>query len=124
MEENKKCHCHDEEECTCGCADGEECTCGDDCDCESEVIEVTTDDGRKVKFYLVDTIEYDGKEYAALTPAEEAEDIEEDSVYIFELSANDDGSAELFPIDDQDLLDKVYTAFVEAIEDEDCECDD
>ena len=49
--------------CNCG---HEDCDCeGHDCDCmEEDIVELTTDDGKKLKFFFVGTIEYKGKAYA------------------------------------------------------------
>ena len=61
-EKEKKCNCGCEEhehECDCGCEE-HECDCG--CD---EIVELTTEDGKKLKFYFVGTIEYKGKAYSA-----------------------------------------------------------
>jgi len=119
MEEKKK-HCHcGEEECTC---DEETCTCdeGDcDCDCEEdEIVELIADDGRKLKFYFIGTIDYNDKEYAAFEPAEEIDGVEMDSLVIFELVGDTEEDAELLPVKDEKLLEEVYNAFVEACDDE------
>ena len=62
-----------EKKCTCGCDENSchdhECDCG--CDCDEDIVELTTDDGKKLKFYFVGTIEYKGKNYSAFEPAEE-----------------------------------------------------
>ena len=59
-EKTKKCNCgcheHEEEECTCH----DECVCG----CEDVIVELTMDDGRVFKFYLVGTIVYKVKIYS------------------------------------------------------------
>lgn len=124
-EKTKKCNCgcaeHEEEKkTTCDCQ--EECTCHDGCDCgcEDDIVELTMDDGRVLKFYLVGTIEYKGKIYSAFEPAEQIEGIEEDDLVIFELSGDDEETAELLPIEDEALLDEVFEEFCKALE----ECDE
>lgn len=73
-EKEKKCNCgceehsHDHDHCDCGC---EEHACECDCGCEDEIVELTTEDGKKLKFYFVGTIEYKGKYYSAFEPAEQ-----------------------------------------------------
>ena len=97
--------------CTCG---EEECTC----DCEDEIVELTTDDGKKLKFFFVGTIEYNGKNYSAFEPAEEIEGISEDDLVIFELSGDDEETAELLPIEDEALLDAVFEEFCRVLEED------
>ena len=113
MSEEKK-HLHDEH-CDCGCEDHEEhCDCG----CEDDIVELTTDDGKKLKFYFVGTIEYKGKNYSAFEPAEKIDGIEEDDLIIFELSGDDEETADLLPIEDEKLLDEVFEEFCKALDED------
>ena len=105
-----------EKKCTCGCDEHSHCdceTCGED-----EIVELTTDDGRVLKFYLVGTIEYKGKVYSAFEPAEQMEGIEDDDLVIFELSGDDEETAELLPIEDEALLDEVFEEFCRVLEED------
>ncbi len=129
--------CDKEKKCTCGCEDegcncehedckceNGECECGhEDCDCGCEfgedIVELTTDDGKKLKFYFIGTIEYNGKSYCAFEPAEEIEGLTEDDMVIFELSDDDGEESSLLPIEDEALLDAVYAEFEKAMEEED-----
>ena len=90
-----------------------------------EPVELIADDGRKLKFYFIGTLEHKDKIYAAFEPAEEVEGVETESLYIFELVGETEEDSELLPIADEKLLEEVYNAFVEAMEydDEDCCCD-
>ena len=121
MSEEKKCNCT--EECTCGCNEGEGCTCDETCECEccegeDEIVELTTDDGRVLKFFIVGTIEYKGKMYSAFEPAEEIEGVSEDDLIIFELSGDDEETAELLPVEDETLLEEVFEEFCRALEED------
>ncbi len=117
-----------EEKKVCGCGCGQEdCTCEEDtCECEGvcecevddEPIELTTDDGKVYKVFLVGTIEYKGKTYSAFEPAEEIEGISEDDIILFEV-VGDEESAELLPIEDEKLLDEVFEEFCKALDEED-----
>ena len=110
MDKEKK---HNHEECDCGCDcehEHEHCDCG----CEDDIVELTADDGRKLKFFFVGTIEYKGKNYSAFEPAEEIEGISEDDLIIFELSGDDEETADLLPIEDEKLLDEVFEEFCKA----------
>ncbi len=114
MSEKEKKLCDCEEECHCH---EEDCDC-EDCCCEDEIVELTTDDGKKLKFYFVGTIEYKGKSYSAFEPAEEIEGIAEDDLVIFELSGDDEETAELLPIEDEKLLDEVFEEFCRVLDEE------
>ena len=105
-----------EKKCNCGCDEhGHDCDCG----CENDdIVELTTDDGKKLKFYFVGTIEYKGKVYSAFEPAEQMEGIEDDDLIIFELSGDDEETAELLPVEDEALLDEVFEEFCRALEEE------
>ena len=100
-----------------------ECTCGEhDCDCGCEefddIVELTTDDGKKLKFYFVGTIEYKGKAYSAFEPAEQIEGIEDDDLIIFELAGDDEETADLLPVEDDAVLDAVFQEFCKALEED------
>ncbi|MBR2499367.1 MAG: DUF1292 domain-containing protein [Clostridia bacterium] len=114
-----------EKKCTCGC-DEHSCDCehehdcceeGCDCDCE-DIVELTTEDGKKLKFYFVGTIEYKGKNYSAFEPAEKIEGIEDDDLIIFELSGDDEETADLLPVEDEALLDEVFEEFCRVLEED------
>ena len=116
--ENKK-HVHGEH-CDCGCGHehthGEHCDCG--CDADDEIVELTTDEGKKLKFYFVGTIEYKGKNYSAFEPAEQIDGIEDDDLIIFELSGDDEETADLLPIEDEGLLNEVFEEFCRVLEED------
>lgn len=113
--ENKKhAHAHD---CDCGCEHDHDEHC--DCGCEDEeIVELTADDGRKLKFYFVGTIEYKGKNYSAFEPAEQIDGIDDDDLIIFELSGDDEETAELLPIEDEGLLNEVFEEFCRVLEED------
>lgn len=111
--EQEHTHCdHD----ACDCEDC--CDDGCDCGCEDDTVVLTGDDGKKMKFYFVGTIEYKGKTYSAFEPAEEIDGIEEDDLIIFELSGDDEETAELLPVDDEALLDEVFNEFCRVMEED------
>ena len=106
-------HC-DHDDCDCeDCDDGCDCGC-----CDDDIVELTGDDGKKMKFYFIGTIEYKGKAYSAFEPAEKIDGIEEDDLIIFELSGDDEETAELLPIDDESLLDEVFNEFCRVMEED------
>ncbi len=110
-----------EKKCTCGC-DEHGCDCeheeGCDCGLEEDIVELTTEDGKKLKFYFVGTIEYKGKNYSAFEPAEQIDGIEDDDLIIFELSGDDEETADLLPVEDDSLLDEVFEEFCRVLEED------
>ncbi|MBE7086744.1 MAG: DUF1292 domain-containing protein [Clostridiales bacterium] len=99
------------------------CDCGhEDCDCGCEdmegVVELVTDDGKKMKFFFVGSIDYKGKTYSAFEPAEEIDGLSEDDLVIFEVAGGDDESEELLPIEDDALLDEVFEEFCRILDEE------
>ena len=105
-----------EKKCNCGC---DEHGCGDTCDCfDDDIVELTTEDGKKLKFYFVGTIEYKGKNYSAFEPAEQIDGIEDDDLIIFELAGDDEETADLLPVEDDKLLDEVFEEFCRVLEEE------
>ena len=106
-----------EKKCNCGCDEhGHDHEC--DCGCEDEIVELTTEDGKKLKFYFVGTIEYKGKYYSAFEPAEQIDGMEEDDLVIFELSGDDEETADLLPVEDDKLLDEVFEEFCRLLEED------
>ena len=107
-----------EKKCNCGCDEhGHDDCC--DCGCEDDdIVELTTEDGKKLKFYFVGTIEYKGKNYSAFEPAEEIEGMEDDDLIIFELSGDDEETADLLPVEDDKLLDEVFEEFCRVLEED------
>ncbi len=108
-----------EKKCNCGC-DEHGCDCEHEhgCDCEDDIVELTTEDGKKLKFYFVGTIEYKGKNYSAFEPAEQIDGIEDDDLIIFELSGDDEETADLLPVEDDALLDEVFEEFCRVLEED------
>ena len=116
-EKEKKCTCGcDEHECNCDHEHDHDCDC--DCGCEEDIVELTTEDGKKLKFYFVGTIEYKGKNYSAFEPAEQIDGIEDDDLIIFELSGDDEETADLLPVEDDALLDEVFEEFCRVLEED------
>ena len=106
-----------EKKCNWGCDEhGKDCDCG--CDMDDDIVELTTEDGKKLKFYFVGSIEYKGKNYSAFEPAEQIDGIEDDDLVIFEVSGDDEETADLLPIEDEKLLDEVFEEFCRVLEED------
>ena len=85
-------------------------------DLEDEVIELVDDDGKVIKFKLLDVTEYKGQKYTLLLAAEPNEEIGEDEVVIFRLNEEEEV---LEPIEDEKLLEEVFEFYQEEVEAED-----
>lgn len=82
-------------------------------DYSPDLITLVDDEGMEHNFEILDTVEYDGKEYYALYPVfENPEDMVADSgeYYIMEAMDSEDGW-ELAEVDDDDLIDKLSVIF-------------
>lgn len=73
-----------------------------------EPIELIDDDGNKLEFYHIGTMDYEGKNYAFFQPGESIEGSDPDEVVIFEVDAE---NKTLLPIEDEELLDKIFAQF-------------
>ncbi len=81
-----------------------------------EFITMLDENGEEVDFEFLDRIEYEGKEYIVLIPAEESE--EADTVIILEAIEVDDEMEEYHGINDQELVDTLFEIFKEKNKDE------
>lgn len=83
---------------------------------EALIYEFQDEDGNIFKFEFLDTIEFEGKDYAVLLPITENGDAE--PVHIFEVIEELDSEYNTYAgIDDQDLVDRIYAAFMEKHKD-------
>ena len=87
-------------------------------DLEDEVIELVDDDGKVIKFKLLDVTEYKGEKYTLLLAAEPNDEIGEDEVVIFRLNEEDEV---LEPVEDEKLLEDVFEFYQTEVEAEDAE---
>ena len=99
-------------------------------DDQTEIIELYNEATDKdEKWYWIDTVDYNGKQYAVFQPAEELEDVNPDEVLIHELVNTSEGS-EIIPVEDEKLLEEVYqlylkdvVAYYDSLNDEELGCD-
>ena len=82
---------------------------------ESELIELIDDDGKIIKFKLLDVTEYKGEKYTLLLAAEPSEEIAEDEVVIFRLNEQEET---LEPIEDEALLEEVFEFYQSEVDEE------
>ena len=88
---------------TCNCVDGE-CTCENECHCDENcscgcnnplIIEMTDENGEKVKVQIVGTFDDNNKSYAVVNDLDN-----EENSYIFEVQSTQEGDM-LVSVDDE-----------------------
>ena len=82
---------------------------------ESEIIELIDDDGKIIKFKLLDVTEYKGEKYTLLLAAEPSDEIADDEVVIFRLNEKEEI---LEPIEDEKLLEEVFEFYQSEVDEE------
>ena len=90
---------------------------------EDRIIELVDENGDTERFVYMMTMDKDDKRYAILEPEELGEE-EESEVVILEIVDNGEDDYDLVPVEDEDLLEKIFNEYLEAINDEDDEDED
>lgn len=80
---------------------------------ESNLLSLTDENGQETLFEYLDVIEYQGKEYLILLPADD----EEGQVVILEIEPVDEETENYLSVGDEDLLNAVYDIFKEKYKD-------
>ena len=80
---------------------------------ESSIITLTDENGEELAFEYLDCIEYQGKEYLVLIPAEE----DADEIVILEIEPVDEETENYLAVEDEATLDAVYTIFKDRFKD-------
>jgi len=80
---------------------------------ETSIITLTDENGVETDFEYLDCIEYQGKEYLVLIPAEE----DADEIVILEIEPVDEENENYLAVDDEAILDAVYGIFKERYKD-------
>lgn len=83
---------------------------------EDEFVELVDEEGNTAKYYHLGTMDYEGEWYVFFQPAETADE-EESDVVIFRLGESEEQN-ELFPIEDEELLDAVFDEFCRRMDEE------
>ena len=83
-------------------------------DIQNKIIEVLDEDGKLIKFELLDIIEYNSNEYGLLKPISPIDDIEDGEVALMKLiEENDEYTFEV--IEDDDEFEEIVD-YMEALE--------
>ena len=80
---------------------------------EISILSLTDENGVEQNFEYLDVIEYEGKEYLFLLPADD----ENAEVVILEIEPVDEENENYLAIDDMELLEKLYDLFKEKFAD-------
>ncbi len=80
---------------------------------ESGILTLTDENGNDVDFEYMDCIEYGGKEYLVLMPADE----ESDEVVILEVEPVDEETENYLSVSDEAVLNAVFAIFKEKYQD-------
>lgn len=80
---------------------------------EASIISLTDEEGNEVEFELIDSVDYEGKEYLILLPPDD----EAAEVVILEVEPHKDGSENFLTVNDDVTLNAVYQIFKERFQD-------
>ncbi|MBR2880084.1 MAG: DUF1292 domain-containing protein [Oscillospiraceae bacterium] len=80
---------------------------------ENSILTLTDENGNEIKFEYLDVIEYGGKEYIYLLPAES----ESAEIVIMEIEPVDEDNENYLPIEDEKTLLKAYDLFKKKYKD-------
>ena len=80
---------------------------------EVSILTLTDENGADVDFEYLDCIEYEGKEYLVLMPADELET----EIVILEVEPVDEENENYLSVQDEDTLNAVYEIFKEKYKD-------
>ena len=81
---------------------------------ESSIISLTDENGEETEFEYLDCIEYEGKEYLVLIPAEE----DANELVILEVEPVDEENENYIAVEDEATLQAVYEIFKERYKDQ------
>lgn len=90
---------------------------------ETAYITLTTEDGISFDTEIIAAIEYEelGKEYVAALPVEPNQEFEEGEILLLIYSEDADGNPEFAPVEDDEELERVGSAFEQYLEEADDE---
>ena len=80
---------------------------------ESSILTLTDETGTETAFEYLDCVEYEGKEYLVLIPAEE----DANQIVILEVEPVDEENENYLAVEDENTLDAVYDIFKERYKD-------
>lgn len=80
---------------------------------ESSILTLTDENGEDISFEYLDCVEYEGKEFLILLPAEE----ESSEIVILQIEPVDEENENYLAVEDESTLNAVYEIFKERFKD-------
>ena len=80
-----------------------------------EIIILADEDGQEIKFKHVATLDFEEEWYLYLHPLS-VDGVEEDDMVIFHIESDADGNDVFMPVEDQELLDKLYKEYLKELD--------
>jgi len=78
---------------------------------EEDVVILTDEEGKEVRFLHIMTFDFEDSFYVALTPEESVDGIEPGEVLLLEIMEDEDGDDCYVPIEDEAKMDRVWEEF-------------
>lgn len=86
---------------------------------EDELIVLQDEEGKEIEFTHIATLDYDNDWYIYLQPVELEDGMEDDEMFIFKIDEDENGNDLFTPVEDEELLDKLYQEYLKECDAED-----
>ena len=78
---------------------------------DDEIIVMVDEEGKEVEFTHIATLDYNDGWYIYVQPVELG-DMDEDEMFIFKIEEDENGNDLFTPVEDEDLLEKLYQEYL------------
>ncbi len=85
---------------------------------ESNIVELTDEDGQTVEFEYLTTIEHEGESYVVLLAPQEKEDDEEGEVVILKIQQDKNGEDTYVSCDNEEIEQEIFEMFIDELDEE------
>lgn len=86
---------------------------------QDEIIVLQDEDGKEIEFNHIATLDYNDEWYIYLQPVELEDGMEDDEMFIFKIEEDKDGNDLFNPVEDEELLQKLYEEYLKECDLED-----
>ena len=90
---------------------------------DDEIIVMVDEEGKEVEFTHIATLDYNDEWYIYVQPVELG-DMDEDEMFIFKIEEDENGNDLFTPVEDEDLLDKLYQEYLKECDIQDAKEED